>query len=120
MRRIFLFATGLFWLLLLAIWLGSRYAAPVPAVSPARALAGYTLAQVAQHARPEDCWMAIDGAVYDLAAYLPEHPARSGVIEEWCGKEASQAYRTKLRDRPHSPQADRLLIQYRIGVLLRP
>lgn len=35
----------------------------------------------------------------------------------WCGKEATDAYRTKTKGRPHSPYADQLLPTYRIGQL---
>jgi cytochrome b involved in lipid metabolism len=55
--------------------------------------------------------------VYDFTAYLPGHPADPAVIQPWCGKDASEAYRTKTRGRPHSPYADTLLPRYRIGAL---
>jgi cytochrome b involved in lipid metabolism len=55
--------------------------------------------------------------VYDLTAYLPEHPSTPSVIVPWCGREASEVYRTKTRGRPHSPEADQLLSRYRIGVI---
>ncbi|MBP9712383.1 MAG: cytochrome b5 domain-containing protein [Sterolibacterium sp.] len=121
-RRWFLVATGLFWLLVLAAWVVSRLLPPVavPSARVAPVSAGYTLAQVAQHASEQDCWMAIDGSVYDLSAYLPDHPARSGLIEVWCGRQASDAYHTKQRGRPHSAQADALLHEYRIGTLGLP
>lgn len=59
--------------------------------------------------------MAIRGAVYDLSTYLPEHPSRPDIVLPWCGKEASEAYNTKMKGRPHSPYADELLAKYRIG-----
>jgi cytochrome b involved in lipid metabolism len=64
--------------------------------------------------------VAIDLAVYDVSRYLPEHPSRSGIVEPWCGKEATEAYQTKMKGRPHSPEADELLARYRIGTLARP
>ena len=64
--------------------------------------------------------MAIERTVYDLTRYLPEHPSRSGIVEPWCGKEATEAYRTKMKGRPHSPEAGQLLTQFRIGVLEAP
>lgn len=59
--------------------------------------------------------MAIEGKVYDLTAYLPEHPSKPGLILPWCGKEASEAYRTKTRGRTHSARADQLLAKYEVG-----
>ena len=77
----------------------------------------YTLAEVGRHALESDCWMAIDGQVYDLTSYLPDHPSKPSIILPWCGKEASEAYRTKSKGRAHSPAADQLLPGYRIGRL---
>ncbi len=120
MRVLFILATGVFWLLLFFFWRAAQDVEIAAPESVAPVTATFSLAQVAAHAGPQDCWMAINGQVYDLGVYLPEHPARSGLIEEWCGKEATAAYRTKLRGRPHSPQADKLLGEYRIGTLLQP
>ena len=64
--------------------------------------------------------MAIDGVVYDFTAYLPEHPSAPAVIVAWCGREASEAYHTKTRGRPHSSYADRLMPEYRVGRLETP
>lgn len=122
MRRLFFAATGLFWLLVLAAWLVSRLAPPVvvPVSRVIPSPTGYTLAEVARHGDGQDCWMIIDARVYDLSAYVPDHPARTGLIEAWCGREASEAYHTKQRGRPHTPQADALLNEYRIGTVLLP
>ena len=117
MSRLFFVSTAVFWLAVLTIWTGSATpAAPVApkAVAPMR----YTLAELGQHSTPEDCWMAIGGKVYDVTAYLPDHPSAPRVILPWCGKDADQAYRTKTRGRPHSVEADRLLRRYFIGELV--
>jgi len=118
MRKLFLLGTGAFWLAVLGIWLVVRSggeAASTPTITETQP--AYSLAEVARHATPADCWMAIDGSIYALDAYLPDHPAREGTLEPWCGREASEAYRTKLRGRAHSPAADRLLAGYRVGRL---
>lgn len=116
-RKLFFFATALFWLAVLSIWAGSRWWPAPDGEAPVVAQKGYLLAEVARHASGDDCWMAINGNVYDLTAYLPEHPSRPSIILPWCGKEASEAYRTKTRGRPHSPEAEQLLVTYRIGLL---
>jgi cytochrome b involved in lipid metabolism len=108
-------ATTVFWAIVLAFWLGSLWAprAKLPdAVSTDRAISA---TELARHASPETCWMAISGSVYDLAAYLPNHPSRPQVIEPWCGKDATEAYETKTKGRSHSKDADELLTKYRIG-----
>jgi cytochrome b involved in lipid metabolism len=118
MRRVFLGSTLLFWLAVLGFWSSTlwlpRELAGEGALAEARA---YTLADVSGHASPGDCWMVIDGQVYDFSAYLPQHPTDPALMRAWCGKEASQAYRTKTKGRPHSPYADGLLPKYRIGAL---
>lgn len=117
MRRLYLFATLLFWLLLAAIWAAARWLPTLPPGPAAVTENSYSQAEVARHATPEDCWMAIRGDVYDLTAYLPDHPSRPAVILPWCGKEASEAYNTKTKGRAHSPTADELLTHYKIGRL---
>jgi len=94
--------------------------APAPVPLSATAARVLSLAEVARHASPDDCWMAIDSQVYDLSSYLPDHPADPAVILAWCGREASEAYRTKQKGRPHSVRADHLLDTYRIGALEAP
>jgi len=114
MKRLFQLSTALFWGALFSLWAVGRESAQSPETPPTPY---YSLAEVAQHATESDCWMAIHGQVYDLSAYLPEHPTRPSIILPWCGKEASEAYDTKTRGRPHSPGADQLLETYRIGTL---
>ena len=79
--------------------------------------AGYSLDQVAEHDTLEDCWMAIEGAVYDLSDYVPRHPTPPSVIEPWCGREATEGMRTKGDSADHSTRAWRMLERYRIGSL---
>jgi hypothetical protein len=138
MKRLYLLSTLLFWLATaLFAWQG-RTSAPQPVpLSPtvstpvvsapvvsASGVPGaerrFALAEVARHARPDDCWMAIDGSVYDFTAYLPRHPSEPAVIEAWCGREASEAYRTKTRGQPHSAAATRRMADYRLGTLDPP
>ncbi|MCM8599080.1 MAG: cytochrome b5 domain-containing protein [Candidatus Accumulibacter sp.] len=116
-RKLFLLATGLFWLVVLGVWAASSRSPAPGEATPVRAMKRLPLTEVARHSSAGDCWMAIHGKVYDLTAYLPDHPTRPSVILPWCGKEASEAYRTKTKGRPHSAEADRLLAGYQIGVL---
>lgn len=79
--------------------------------------ARYPMSEVAEHATLEDCWMVIEGAVYDVSDYVPRHPAPPGVLEPWCGREATEGMRTKGDDSDHSARAWRMLERYRIGQL---
>ena len=117
MRRLYLSATLIFWLLVSAFWAGSVWLPRSDegvADAPVRVI---STAELARHALAEDCWMAIRGQVHDLGAYLPEHPSRPDIVLPWCGNEATEAYDTKTKGRPHSAYADELLARYRIGIL---
>ncbi len=76
-----------------------------------------SLAELAQHDSAEDCWMAIDGKVYDFTRYIPEHPSAPEVMLRWCGQEASEAYHTKGYGRRHSRRADAMLPAYLVAEL---
>jgi cytochrome b involved in lipid metabolism len=120
MKRIYIGSTIVFWIAVTAIWTGSLLAPPGQRAVAQSPEPGYTPQEVAAHASAEDCWMAIGAEVYDLTAYLPHHPTPPGVIVPSCGTDATVAYNTKNRGRPHSPYAASLLEKYRIGRLEQP
>lgn len=145
MRILVLTATVLFWLGVggFALWnawrgdeagiveagtpaIGTPAASMQAASTPATAehtARRITPAELARHDRSSDCWLAIDGAVYDVTAYGARHPAEPEVLNAWCGREASEAYRTKGLPgggRPHSARADAMLSRYRVGTLVPP
>ncbi|MDD2914869.1 MAG: cytochrome b5 domain-containing protein [Gallionella sp.] len=121
MRKLFIISTVIFWLAVAGFWLADLYMTTIPVtdVSPVvePAAKGYLLAEVAGHAKQDDCWMAIEGSVYDFTTYLPDHPSAPELILPWCGKEATQAWQTKNKGRAHSSRANQLLEKYRIGTL---
>ena len=117
MKRLYIASTIVFWIAVAAIWGAGRVAASGQQASTRSSEPIYTMDDVAAHSSAEDCWMAIGGEVYELTAYLPQHPTRPSVIVPWCGKEATHAYNTKNSGRPHSSYATGLLKQYRIGAL---
>lgn len=117
MRRLYLSATLIFWLLVTAFWVGSLWLPPAEKNAAITVDKSIPLTELAKHQIPENCWVAIRGNVYDLSAYLPEHPSQPDILMPWCGKEATEAYNTKTKGRPHSIYADELLVKFRIGVL---
>lgn len=72
----------------------------------------YTYAQVSAHNSASDCWMVINGTVYDVTSYVPEHPGSE--ILRGCGKEATAMYE---EIRKHEGRATAMLPSYKIGVL---
>lgn len=77
----------------------------------------YSLSDVTQHATEDDCWMAIEGKVYDLTAYISEHPAGASTMVTWCGSEATDGMRTKGLGDDHSSEAWEELEKYLIGTV---
>lgn len=51
----------------------------------------YTLADVALHNTASNCWMIINGKVYNVTAYIPQHPGGSAIVA-FCGQDATQAF----------------------------
>lgn len=75
----------------------------------------YTMAEVKPHNSEDDCWLVIEGKVYDVSSYVERHPAPPSVLLPWCGGEATEGMRTKGYGRDHSPAAWELLETFRIG-----
>lgn len=40
---------------------------------------------LAKHNSASDCWVAFQGKVYDITAFLPNHPGGAGAIIPTCG-----------------------------------
>ena len=47
---------------------------------------------VQQHTAADDCWVVLYGAVYDVTAFLSQHPGGSRVILSLAGSEATDSY----------------------------
>jgi cytochrome b involved in lipid metabolism len=44
------------------------------------------LSEVANHASSKDCYMAIDGLVYNVTEFLEDHPGGPEIMMEHAGK----------------------------------
>ena len=117
MKRFMFFCVSAFWGAVLSIWAFAVLAGSEAPSDAAAADRMVTPDELAGHASADDCWMAIDGVVYDFTHYVPLHPTPPVVMTPWCGKEASEAYHTKGYGRPHSPAADAMLPGFRVGTL---
>jgi predicted heme/steroid binding protein len=56
-----------------------------------------SLAELAKHSEVGDCWMAVHGRVYDVTAYLDEHPG------ERPGGQGSGGWRARAENRRVHP-----------------
>lgn len=52
----------------------------------------FPLSEVARHCIPEDCWVALNGKVYDLTEFMDRHPGGPTTILAWAGKDASKFF----------------------------
>ena len=49
----------------------------------------FSMEEVEKHNVPEDCWVVLNGKVYDLTDFHPAHPAGSRLITDNAGKDAT-------------------------------
>lgn len=76
-----------------------------------------TIEEIAQHSSASDCWMAIEGKVYNVTNYVRIHPGGSSIIRG-CGKDATSLYNNRNGSgRGHSALANRILQTFQIGTL---
>lgn len=53
---------------------------------------GVPLSEVMKHNRKDDCWVVLNGCVYDLTVFLSTHPGGPNPILSWAGRDASKAW----------------------------
>jgi len=90
--------------------------APTPAPPAAQAahssLRRYTLAEVAQHATEEDCWIVVSGKVYDTTKFNKSHPGGGSSIFINAGTDTTEEF-----EAIHSKRAWGMLDEWLIGEL---
>jgi len=52
------------------------------------------LAEVQKHSFPNDCWIILNGKVYDFTKFAPSHPGGASVILQRAGQDASELFNT--------------------------
>jgi cytochrome b involved in lipid metabolism len=72
------------------------------------------------HSTPGDCWLLIEGKVYDVTQYLQLHPGGQAIITPFCGKDATTAFLTKAGQGTHSTRAFEQLGALYLGNLNDP
>jgi len=51
-----------------------------------------SVAELAKHKTPEDCWVAIDGKVYDVSKFLSQHPGGAKVLYDLAGRDVTKEF----------------------------
>ena len=78
------------------------------------------MTEVAKHNKTSDCYLVINGKVYDITSYFGSHPGGNRTMTTTCGTDATSAYGTKGGGQgPHSSYAVSLLSTYYIGGLVQ-
>jgi cytochrome b involved in lipid metabolism len=76
-----------------------------------------SLEMVAQRNTPEACWSVVNGSVYDLTAWIEQHPGGSGRIIGMCGRDATADF-TGQHGGEGGPAS--FLAEYLLGKLGQP
>ncbi|KAF7816652.1 cytochrome b5 [Senna tora] len=67
--------------------------------------------EVAKHNQIKDCWLIIDGKVYDVTPFMEDHPGGDDVLLSSTGKDATNDF----EDVGHSDSAKEMMAKYCIG-----
>ncbi|KAH9820960.1 L-lactate dehydrogenase (cytochrome) like protein [Teratosphaeria destructans] len=51
-----------------------------------------SVAEISQHNTPDDCWIVVDGRVWDMTEFAPDHPGGGEIIWKHAGHDASTTY----------------------------
>lgn len=74
----------------------------------------YTAANVAEHDTTSDCWTIINGSVYNITTYVPQHPGGVSEIARACGVDATNLFNSNPE---HNGDAVAQLARLKIGTL---
>ena len=92
---------------------------PVISVNTPEAVSEITLMEVSNHSSQTDCWLAIEGQVYDVTSFIPSHPGGEQILLG-CGKDATEMFNSRPSNgTSHSTSARTISTQYRIGTLAK-
>lgn len=73
----------------------------------------YSMEQVAKHNSKSDCWLAIDGGVYEVTGFVSVHPGGEEIVKG-CGKDATGLFNG---EKEHGGEAKDQLKDLKIGIV---
>ncbi|KAL8160501.1 hypothetical protein V2J09_002038 [Rumex salicifolius] len=71
----------------------------------------FVFEEVSKHDSSKDCWLIVDGKVYDVTPFMDDHPGGDEVLLSATGKDATNDF----EDVGHSDAARELMEKYYIG-----
>ncbi|XP_075521910.1 cytochrome b5-like [Primulina tabacum] len=71
----------------------------------------FTLAEISEHNNKKDCWLLINGKVYDVTKFLDDHPGGDDVLLTATGKDATDDF----EDVGHSSSARATMDEFFVG-----
>jgi len=88
---------------------------PIPSDKVELTVGRYTAVEVAKHNSTADCWTILNGNVYNVTAWIAQHPGGTGAIKGMCGTDSSVNFNTQHggQKRPESQ-----LVNFKIGVVI--
>jgi len=74
----------------------------------------YTWKELSTHCTEQDCWVCIDGKIYDITKWLPDHPGGKEILLLSAGRDVTNLFESyhPMSDKPAS-----LLKKYEVGVI---
>lgn len=93
---------------------------PTSTTSVSSEVKTYTLADISQHAIETDCWMAVEGKVYNVTDFVGKHPGGKAILGG-CGKDATILFNERPTNNkgPHPDEAREILKTFEIGTLAK-
>jgi len=73
---------------------------------------GYTKEEVANHKSKDDCWLIIDGKVYDVTPYISQHMGGDAILRN-AGADSSSGFHGEQ----HPDKVAQILPEFEIGWL---
>ncbi|EGG19896.1 delta 5 fatty acid desaturase [Cavenderia fasciculata] len=74
----------------------------------------YSWSELAKHNTAEDCWVAVDGKVYDVTKWVNQHPGGSDIILYSSGRDVTNLFESY---HPMSDKPAAILEKYHIGTV---
>lgn len=86
----------------------------VPSTPAVTTSSGITASTIATHNSQTSCWSSINGNVYDLTSWIPNHPGGEKAILQLCGVDGSAKFNGKHGG---APKQATILAGFKIGIL---